>query len=377
MISLSSEVEEIRKRARKFALENFTEEIAQKYDKEEKFPFEIWKKAFSEGLINLANPWGMLVTLEEFCRVDPGLGISALIPTFGSEILLLFGNEEQKKKYLEPVLRGEKISGVAITEPVAGSDVAGIETRLEKVNGKWILNGQKIFISNGTIADHLYVLARSSPPPSWEKRHHGLTLVIVEKEMKGFTSSQLKGKLGVRATNTAELRFENVEIPEGNIIGEVGKGFYYIMTFFNISRVYVATQALGVAQGAFDELIKFIINLKKENNPIAEKESTLFVIAELATKIEASRALTYKAADLVFKFTPDPALTSMAKYYTSEVASFVTEKVIEFMGSEALIRKLERFYRDAKIMEIWEGATEIEKLIISRMIIKNRMEKNE
>jgi acyl-CoA dehydrogenase len=377
MISLPSEIEEIRKKARKFALENFTEDIAEKYDREEKFPFEIWRKAYSEGLINFSNPWGMLVTLEEFCRVDPSLGISAFIPTFGSEILLLFGNDYQKKKYLEPVLRGEKISGVAITEPVAGSDVAGIETRLEKLNGKWILNGQKIFISNGTIADHLYVLARSSTPPSWDKRHHGLSLVIVEKGMKGFSSNQLKGKLGVRATNTAELKFDNVEIPEENIIGELGKGFYYIMTFFNVSRVYVATQALGVSQGALDELLNYIAKLKRENNLIAEKEGTLFILAELATRIESARALTYKAAELVFKFMPDPILTSMAKYYASETASMVTEKVIEFIGNDGIISKLERFYRDAKIMEIWEGATEIEKLIIARMMIRKRTESNE
>jgi Acyl-CoA dehydrogenases len=189
------------------------------------------------------------------------------------------------------------------------------------------LNGQKIFISNGTIADHLYVLARSSTPPSWDKRHHGLSLVIVEKGMKGFSSNQLKGKLGVRATNTAELKFDNVEIPEENIIGELGKGFYYIMTFFNVSRVYVATQALGVSQGALDELLNYIAKLKRENNLIAEKEGTLFILAELATRIESARALTYKAAELVFKFMPDPILTSMAKYYASETASMVTERL--------------------------------------------------
>jgi Acyl-CoA dehydrogenases len=378
MLSLPIEVEEIRKKARKFALENFKDDIAMKYDTEEKFPFELWKKAFSEGLINFSNPWVMLVTLEEFCRVDPSLGIATLIPTFGSEILMLFGNDEQKKKYLEPVLKGERISGVAITEPVAGSDVAGIQTKLEKdQSGNWILNGQKIFISNGTIADHLYVLARSSQPPSFEKRHHGLTLVIVEKKMKGFSSSQLKGKLGVRATNTAELRFENVVIPPENIIGEIGKGFYYIMVFFNISRVYVATQAIGLAQGVLDELLDYLVTAKKESNPIADYESSLFLLAEIATRIEAARSLTYKAADLVFKFTPDPILTSMAKYYASEVANFAAEKSLEFIGNDAMISKLERFYRDAKIMEIWEGATEIEKLVISRMLIKNRMEKNE
>ncbi|MBX8632370.1 MAG: acyl-CoA/acyl-ACP dehydrogenase [Thermoplasmata archaeon] len=368
--SLPKEVEETRRRAREFALREFLPEIASKYDAEEKYPDGIRKKAFAEGFLNFSNPWGLLVTMEEFCRVDPGLGLSAVVPAFGSEVLLLYGNEEQKRKYLDPVMKGEKISGFAITDSTAGSDVAGIGATLTRKDGKYLLNGQKIFITNGAIADHFYLLARSSPPPSEEKRHRGLTLVIVESRSKGFAATQLKGKLGMRATNTAELTFRDVEVPPGNIIGEEGKGFYIVMTFFNISRIYVAAQSVGIAQGVFDRLLAYIGDLRKRGNPAAEFESTQFLVAELASRIEASRLLTYRAASYLFNFNPDPAATSIAKYFAAETAAYAAGKVLEFMGADGITTDVERFYRDAKITEIWEGTSEIEKLIIARMLLQ-------
>jgi acyl-CoA dehydrogenase len=371
--TLPEEVEKVRKKAREFALKEFTAEKKVYYDKNEKYPDEIRKKAYEAGFLDINNPWGMLVTMEEFCRVDPGLGLSSLVPAFGSEVLLFYGSDEQKKKFLEPVLKGEKISGFAITESGAGSDVAGISTKLEKKDGKWILNGEKMFITNGTVANHFYALTRTSPPPSFEKRHHGLTMIIVESTMPGFTASQLKGKMGMRATNTAELTFDNVVIPEENIIGEVGKGFYYVMTFFNISRIYVAAQGLGIAEGAYDRLMNYIIKNKNSGSKVSDNENTEMLVAEIATKIEAARLITYKAASYLFNFNPDPATTSMAKYYTAEAATFATEKVLEYMGLDGINTDLERLYRDSKITDIWEGTSEVEKLVIARMLIKNTL----
>lgn len=366
--SLPEDAEEVRQKARKFANDEFKEETASRHDMEELYPYELRKKAFDAGLVRIDNPWGVLLTMEEFCRVDPGLGLSILASVFGSELLLLYGTDEQKQRYMEPVLNGSKISGVAVTEPGAGSDVAGITSKLEQSDDGFLLNGQKMFITNGTIADFFYVLARTSPPPSKEKRHHGMSVAIVDRQWPGVSVNKLKGKLGMRATDTAEIKFEGVKVPKENIVGELGKGFYYIMTFFNISRVYVAAQSVGIAQGALDELLKYV------KGAGSNEESLQFVLAESATKIEAARLLTYKAASLVFQFNPDPALTSMAKYFSAEVANSVTDSALEYMGQKGLLSKLERLYRDSKITEIWEGTSEIEKLVIARTLVKRAMQ---
>ncbi|BBD72018.1 acyl-CoA dehydrogenase [Sulfodiicoccus acidiphilus] len=360
-------LDELRSKAREFAIREFTEDRIRKYEEEEKYPEEIRRKAFEAGFLNMNDPWGMLVAMEEFCRVDPGLGISALSAAFGSEVIMLFGSDYLKRKYLEPVLRGEKISGFAVTEPSAGSDVAGIKSRLERRGKGWILNGEKIFITNGTVADHFYVLARSSPPPSPEKRHHGMTMVVVESSWPGFEATQMKGKLGMRATSTAHIKFHDVEVPEENVIGEEGKGFYYVMTFFDISRIHVATQALGIAQGALDSFVEYVVS-----NGLGNRESYQFAIAEAATRVHAARLLTYDAADRLFRFSPDPVRTSMAKYFAGETAVHVTDLALRYTGLRGLTSRLEKFYRDAKIEEIWEGTNEVEKLVISRMLLKGK-----
>ncbi len=361
---LPEQYEEHRKRAREFALKNFTEELSLKYDETEGYPDEIRRAVFEGGFVSFEDPWKTLISMEEFCRVDPGLGLSAIAAAFGSELLLLYGTEEQRKKYLEPTLRGERISALAVTEPVAGSDVAGIASTLSKTDGGFLLNGHKMFITNGSVASHYYVLARSSPPPSFEKRHHGMSVVIVERGWEGLKAFKLKGKLGMRATDTAELVFENIKVPQENLVGEEGKGFYYIMTFFNISRAYVAAQAVGIAQGFLDVLGEA---LKGKAN-VGEWEQ--FVLAEAATKVEAARQLTYRAASLIFQFRPDPALTSMAKYYSAEVANEVAEAAMLAVGEDAIKGAVEKLYRDAKITEIWEGTSEIEKLVIYRQLMK-------
>jgi len=363
---LPKDVEEKRKQAREFALSEFTEERKRKYDEIEKFPFEVRKAALEKGIIDYSNPWKLLVTIEELCRVDPGLGISSFVSAFGSEVLMLLGTEEQKKKYLEPVLRGEKIMGFAVTEPVAGSDVAGIATKIEREGDHWVMNGSKMFITNGSIADFLLVLARNGPPPSEEKRHHNMTMAIVETKWPGVSANKLTGKMGVRATDTAEIILDHVKVPNENIIGEVGKGFYYVMTFFNISRIYVAAMAIGIAQGAIDLIID---KIKKEPS-FSKMESIQFAIAEIATRVEAARLLTYKAASYLFQFNPDPVATSMAKYYAAETATYAAEKALEITGMDGAITSLERMFRDAKIMEIWEGSSEIEKLVVYRMFMK-------
>ncbi|MCL5989854.1 MAG: acyl-CoA/acyl-ACP dehydrogenase [Candidatus Thermoplasmatota archaeon] len=362
------EAQAARKKAREFALREFTPAITKESDELETFRDEIRKKMFAENIIDVNSPWSLVVAIEETCRVDPGNAIASTASMFGAEILMLFGSEEQKEKFLLPTQRGEKIMGLAVTEPGGGSDVAGLKTKAERRGDKLILNGSKMFITNGTTADFYLMLVRTSTPD--EKKHHGLSVVIVEANTPGFTRNKLVGKLGVRATSTAELILDNVEIPADRIVGEEGKGFYYVMTFFNISRVYVAAQSIGIAQGCMDRTLEYLKTLKgKEKKEILE--DTQFSVVDVATRIEASRLLTYKAASYLFQFKPNPALTSMAKSYASETAVIAAQKALEITSAYGMNSDIERFFRDSKIMEIWEGTSEIEKLIIYRSMEKS------
>ncbi|MEM0136624.1 MAG: acyl-CoA dehydrogenase family protein [Thermoplasmatales archaeon] len=363
---LDDDVKQAAARAREFANKYFTEELAERADRNEEFPTELVNLSKKEKILDYANPWKVLVSIEELVRKDPGLGISVTISAFGSEVFLLYGNDEQKEKYLNRVFNGEITLGLAVTEAGGGSDVANIKTEAKLEGDHYVLNGGKMFISNGQIADYFIVLARTSPPPSEEKKHRGMSVFVVDSKSPGFVVNKLHGKLGVRATNTAELIFNNVVIPKENLIGEEGKGFYYIMTFFNISRIYVAAQGIGIASGALDRLIEFA----KGNGNGEMSEGIQTAIAEIATRIEATRNITYKAASYLFKFNPNPVVTSMAKYYAADTAVFATRKAMEILSYHGLTSDLERFFRDAKILDIWEGTSEVEKLIITRMMLK-------
>ena len=367
---LSDDVKGAISRAKDFADKYFTEEIAERADSEEQFPSDIVAISKKEKILDFSNPWQVLVTIEELVRRDPGLGISVTISAFGAEIFMFFGNDAQKEKYMNPVFAGKKSLGLGVTEASGGSDVASITTEAKLDGDSYVLNGGKMFISNGQIADNFLVLARTSPAPSPEKKHRGLSVFVVDAKSPGFAINKLHGKLGVRATNTAELIFNNVRVPKENMVGEEGKGFYYIMTFFNISRIYVAAQGLGIAHGALDRLIEYSKKYADHSETGELKEDMQLAIAEIATRVEATRNITYKAASYLFKFTPNPIITSMAKFYAAESAVFSTQKAMELMSLHGLTSDLERFFRDAKILDIWEGTTEVEKLIITRMMLK-------
>jgi Acyl-CoA dehydrogenases len=370
---LDEELNEYKNKVRSFALKEFTKEMARTHDIEEKYPNELRMKALQEGIIDFSNPWKTMIGIEEMCRVDPGLGISATVPYFGAEVLMLHGSDYLRENYLAKVIAGEKMMGLGVTEPGGGSDVAGLKTVATKQGNEYMVNGSKMFITNGTIADFFVTLVRTSKPDDPAKRHRGLSVMVVERDFYGFNSNKLTGKLGVRATNTGELIFTNMKVPEKNLVGEEGKGFYYIMEFFNISRIFVAAQSIGIAQGALDRTTDFLKNLENQGEYVGEERK--FKLAEIATRVEASRLLMYKAASFLFNYKPNPTITSMAKGYASETASFAAETAMEITGQTGISTDLERFFRDSKIMEIWEGTSEVEKIVISRMILKG--EKNE
>ncbi len=376
---LNEEQVEIQKAARKFALGEFPQ-VAEQLDREETYPFDLLKKAASLGFIGAWIPeeyggpgLGFLeasLITEEFWRVDPGCS-SILSACFGGQMILYYGSEEQKKKYLSPIPAGEKIMGSAITEPNAGSDVAGIRTRATVDGDHFVINGTKMFITNATIADYFVVLCQTDPDA--EKRHARFSVFIVEADRPGLTRRKIHNKLGIRASDTGELVFEDVRVPKENLVGERGRGFYQFMDFFDRTRVNVASQAVGLAQGALDRAIVYSKQREVFGSSLASFQVTQFKLAEMATRIEASRVLVRQAAWKLDRGEVDTKLIAMAKWFSGETAVRVVDEALQIHGGYGFIGEydISRLYRDAKIVEIYEGTKEIEKIIIGRRLLKD------
>ena len=375
---LTEEQKDIIRAAREFAEGEFPE-IAQECDRKEEFPRHLWKKACQLGFVGVfikeeyGGPGlGFLehcLINEEFWRVDPGIGLSILAATFGSEMIQLFGTEKQKKALLPPLVKGEAITGAAITEPDAGSDVASVITRAIPVKGEYIINGTKTFTTNGTIAHFIQVLCLTNPEA--ESRHQRHSVITVETDREGFEATPLKNKLGIRASETAELTFTDVHVPRENVVGKEGNGFHQFMVFFDHTRPHICAQAVGLAQGAMEKAIEHVRERRQFGKPLASFQITRFKIAEMATRIEAARSLYYKAVWMLDRGKPNSKLISMAKWYSGEVAVRVADEALQLHGGYGYMGDydIERFYRDAKIVEIYEGTKEIEKLIIARSIL--------
>ncbi|UCD71289.1 MAG: acyl-CoA dehydrogenase family protein [Syntrophobacterales bacterium] len=375
---LTEEQEDIIRAAREFAEGEFPE-IARECDRKEEFPRHLWKKACELGFVGVfikedyGGPGlGFLehcLINEEFWRVDPGIGLSILATTFGSEMIQLFGTEKQKKALLPPLVKGEAITGAAITEPDAGSDVSSVITRAVAAEGEYIINGTKSFTTNGTIAHFIQVLCLTNPEA--KSRHQRHSVITVETDREGFEATPLKNKLGIRASETAELTFSDVRVPRENLVGKEGNGFHQFMIFFDHTRPHICAQAVGLAQGAMEKAIKHVRERRQFGKPLASFQATRFKIAEMATRIEAARNLYYKAAWMLDRGKPDSKLISMAKWYSGEVAVRVADEALQLHGGYGYMGDydVERFYRDAKILEIYEGTKEIEKLIIAQSIL--------
>jgi acyl-CoA dehydrogenase len=375
---LTDEQKAIKKAAREFA-EGMFPEVAEECDLNETFPRALWKKACGLGFVGvfIDDAYGgaglglmeNILIMEEFCRVDAGCA-SVLLTTLGSEFILLYGREEQKKRYLPGLTKGETIMGMAITEPDAGSDVSSVSTVARRVHNHYVINGNKMFITNGSIADFLIILCVTNENEKVRSRRH--SAILVETNRKGFEANQLKRKLGMRASDTAEIHFSDVEVPLENLIGEAeGEGFYQLMAVFNRSRVTVAMISVGVAQGGLEKAVNYSKQRKQFGNPIGSFQGIQFKLAEMASWIEASRALCYKAASMLDSGKVDPKLISMAKWFAGEVGVKVIDEVVQIHGGYGYLGEygIERIYRDAKLAEIVEGTKEIEKLIIAREIL--------
>jgi len=375
---LNEEQKDIINAARQFAEGEFPDR-AQECDREEKFPKDLWKKACELGFVGVFIPeayggagLGFLehcLINEEFWRIDPGISASIMSTTFGSEIIVLFGTEEQKKKRLPPILQAKAITGAAITEPDAGSDVSSISTTGVLQGNEYAINGNKTFITNGTIADFLQVLCITEPHA--KSKHDRFSVITVETDRKGYEANKLKHKLGIRASDTAEISFSDVRVPKENLIGSPGKGFQQFMVFFDHTRLHICAQATGLAQGAMEQAIKHVRERKVFGKPLASFQATQFKIAEMATRIEAGRTLYQKAAWLVDHGRVESPLISMGKWFTGETAVWAANESLQLHGGYGFIGdyNIERFYRDCKIVEIYEGTKEIEKLVIARALL--------
>ena len=379
--SLTKEQIDIQRAAREFAEGEFRA-IARELDAKEMFDDRLWKKAANLGFLAVfvdekhgGLGLGYLeqcLIVEEFARVDLGIAHAIESTFFGAQLIQLAGSEKQQERYLPPICRGEMRMGVAITEPDAGSDVTSVTTAAIKENDEYVINGNKIFITNATLADFLIVLCVTNP--DHPKKHERFSTILVETNRTGYEANAFHGKLSLRSSNTGEVAFKNVRIPQENLLGKEGRGFYNIMEFFNRTRVQVAALGVGTAQGALDKAVAHVRRRQQFGNPLASFQMIQGKIAEMVTMTEAARSICYRAASKLDSGGADPALSSMAKWYCAEVAVKVADEAIQLHGGYGILEEYDvaHYWRNAKVLEIFEGSKEIEKIIIGKKILGTR-----
>jgi alkylation response protein AidB-like acyl-CoA dehydrogenase len=375
---LTKEQKDIAKAAKEFAEGEFADR-AEEFDRDETFDETIFKKAAELGFLGIFidEKYGgpglgiieQCILQEEFSAVDLGMGSAILVSCFGSEIIQAFGTEEQKMKYLPPLITGEAIMGSAFTEPDAGSDLAAASASALRKGDEFIINGSKMFISNGTRADFLICFFQTDPEnPNRHRRH---SMIIVEKDLEGFEANKLYGKLGMRACDTAELAFNNVRVPSANLIGEQGKGFAEAMYLFNLNRIGMAAQAVGMARSALEESIRHVKKRIAFGAPLASYQDIQFKLADMYTWMHAGRNMVYEAAWRIDQGNIDHTLVAAAKAFCGRMVVRCVDMALQMHGGYGYLAeyKVQRLYRDAKIIEIYEGTTEIEKIIIARNLL--------
>ena len=373
---LTDEQKQLKEEVRRFA-DNEVRPNAREYDVEEKFPHDIVDSASEMGLCGATIPMeyggagynnvDSVLIAEELFAADPGIALSILATSFGTEAILEYGTDEQKERFIEPVARGEAISGAAISEPDTGSDVSSVSTRAEKDGDEWVINGNKMWITNGTVGDFFVTLCKTDPDA--EGRYNGFSQIVIESDREGFEADKITGKMGIRASDTAELILDDVRVPEENLIGAPGAGFLQQMNFFDATRTGVAAQGVGIARGAAERALEYAEEREQFGRPIGEFQAIQHKLAEMYTDMEAARNMTLKSAwEVDSGGAPNTKLASMAKEFASRVAVDVANEALQIHGGAGYVNDfdVERLYRDAKITQIYEGTTEIQKMIIAR-----------
>ena len=371
--SIKKEHEMLRQLYREF-VENEVRPIAEEIDEEEKFPAETVKKLQKYGMMGIPIPkeysgeggdnLAYIMLVEELSKAcaTTGVVVSAHTSLCCSPIYE-FGTEEQKQKYLKPLASGKLLGAFGLTEPNAGTDAAGQQTKAVLDGDHYVLNGSKIFITNASAADVFIVMAMTDK----SKGTRGISAFIVEKDFEGFRIGKKELKMGIRGSATCELIFENCKVPKENLIGRVGKGFGIAMKTLDGGRIGIAAQALGIAQGAIDETVKYVKERKQFGRAIAKFQNTQFTLADMQTRTDAARLLVYRAACKKDSRLPYSYDAAMAKLFAAETAMWVTNRGVQLHGGYGYTREypLERMMRDAKITEIYEGTSEVQKMVIS------------
>ena len=377
--ALNRTQKDIQKAVRDFVKGEFNKELAFELEQKHEFPRKIWKKACDLGLVGVHFPEAYsgqglgsledILVVEELCRGDSTIGSAIALSAFASELILHYGTDAQKEKYLPAVAEGEMLSAGAFTEPDHGSDITFMNTTAVRDGDEWVVNGGKTFITNGGLAGFYSVLCQTDPDAS--PGYRGQSLILVEADRQGVSTADVGAKMGIRMMATAEVTFKEVRVPAANLIGEENKGFYHVLHFFDESRIQIAAQALGTAQGAYDRALAYVKQREQFGKKIAQFQVNQHKLADMATKIELARLITYKAAWNFDQGRIDPKLTSMAKMYAARTAVEVADEAIQLLGGYGYMTEyeVERFYRDAKITEIYEGTKEIQKNTIAGAII--------
>ncbi|MEC5424437.1 acyl-CoA dehydrogenase [Virgibacillus sp. C22-A2] len=375
---LTDEQEMLRKMVRDFAKKD-VEPTAAERDEEERFDREIFDKMAELGLTGI--PWpeeyggigsdyvSYVIAVEELSRVcaSTGVTLSAHL-SLASWPIYTYGNEEQKKTFLYRLATGEALGAYALSEPGAGSDVVSMKTTAKEVGDYYVLNGSKVWITNGGVGDIYIVFAKTDA----DAKHKGISAFIVEKGTEGFTFGKKERKLGIRSSPTTELIFENCRIPKANMLGAEGEGFKIAMSTLDGGRNGIAAQALGIAQGALDTSVDYAKSREQFGKPIANNQGISFKLADMATDIEAARLLTYQAAWLESEGLPYGKASAMSKLFAGDAAMRITVEAVQVFGGYGYTKDypVERYMRDAKITQIYEGTNEIQRLVIGRMLTK-------
>jgi alkylation response protein AidB-like acyl-CoA dehydrogenase len=375
---LTEEQQEIKALARQLAEEKI-KPVREKYDEEGIFPWDIVKLMAQTDLFRVMLPeeyeglggkvMDLVILMEELSRVDGGIALALGGTGLGMYPILLIGNEEQKQKYLPSIADGAKLAAFALTEANAGSDASGIQTTAVKDGDHYILNGTKQWITNGGEADIYTIFALTNK----SKGARGASAFIVEKGTEGFSFGKKENKMGIRASCTRELIFEDVKVPAENLIGREGTGFMTAMKTLDKSRPMVAAQALGIAQGAMEEAVKYSRERHQFGNPISAFQGIQFMLADMGTKIEAARSLIYATARMIDsgekRFSKESA---MCKTFASDMAMEVTTDAVQVLGGYGYMKEypVEKMMRDAKITQIYEGTNQIQRLVIASHLLK-------
>ena len=374
---LTKEQEFVRKMVREFAVTE-VEPLAADIDKEHRFPVETVEKMAKYGLLGVPFPTEVggaggdhisyAITVEELSRVCASTGVICSAHTsLCCWPIFKYGKPEQKAKYLPDLLSGKKLGAFGLTEPNAGTDASGQQTRAEDMGDYWLLNGAKVFITNGGYAEVFVVMAMTDK----SKGNHGISAFIVEKGDEGFSIGKTEDKMGICASSTTELIFQNCKIPKDRLLADVGQGFKVAMSTLDGGRIGIASQALGIAQGALDVTVEYMKARKQFGKKLSQMQALQFTVAELATQIEAARLLVYRAADMKDKHLAYGPAAAMAKLFAAETAMHVTTKCVQLHGGYGYTKDypVERMMRDAKITEIYEGTSEVQKMVIAASVL--------